>query len=318
MSSPSIPTIQSLLQNPYLKNFITLLPFLFLGSLILFLLNRADTLRAGAGLQPPPSITPVPREPRVAQNPENDPTAAEDGADDIDGDEGYEDEEDVDINEFLAEAGGEINFNDDGEAIDNEAGPANAADGARRPPRNRGIVGKKKARNLEMRDRRRAYNEFLQSQARDRREREKALDEDLEEAIFSEKQRRALAEITIEKQKFREREEKREAEEKNAKYTQALRGCIADITGCGKVSLRTLGHRIGKDEAWVKKTVSDEKITFADNSKSTGVYTFITESGWLVRIGRDEIATVARRLEQSGKMDWEDLSDELESSLKRL
>src|SRR4051812_25210452 len=105
-----------------------------------------------------------------------------------------------------------------------------------------------------------AYNEFIQSQAQERRERETALEEEAKEKIFEEKQRRALAEITIEKRKLKEKAEKKEAEEKNAKYVATLRSLIDEISDCGKVSLRTLGHRVGKDEAWVKKIIQDEKI----------------------------------------------------------
>ncbi|KAF3928508.1 hypothetical protein ABW20_dc0109838 [Dactylellina cionopaga] len=318
----SLPTLQSLLQSPYFKNFFLLFPFLFLGGLILFLLNRADSLRAGAGLRPPPQLVQPPA-PAPALNDVNTDVAPEIRETGGEGEQ-EEVEEEVDVNEFLAEAGGvagDDDFDEDGD--DNEPGPANAAGAAvPRAPRNRGIVGKKKARNLEQRDRRRAYNEFLQSQARDRREREKALEDDLQEAIFSEKQRRALAEIKIEKQKLREKEERREAEEKNAKYVTALKTCIKEIVegdgGCGKISLRALGHKVGKDDNWVRKTIVEEKLLGVDNASSADTVSVITETGWLVRIGREEIATVARRLDEVGKLSWEDLSIELESSLKRL
>ncbi|KAK6540130.1 hypothetical protein TWF694_008952 [Orbilia ellipsospora] len=320
--STTPPPLSTLLQNSYLKNFITLLPFLFLGSLILFLLNRAESLRVGAGLQPPQSI-PQPTNPPQNDQPQpqtdtTDENPQRDQNDDRPQEQGQEEEEEVDVNEFLAEAGGiaDGDFDPDFDADDNDdtGGPANPA--APRPPRNRGIVGKKKARNLEMRDRRRAYNEFIQSQARDRREREKALDDDLQEALYTEKQRRALAEIKIEKQKLLEKEAKREAEEKNQKYKLALRNAIDSIKGCGKVSLRALGHRVGKDEEWVKKNLNVGDISA--NADSEGVYSIVTESGWLVRIGKEEMAGLGKRLEGAGKMSWEDLSYELEDSLKRL
>ncbi|KAF3913121.1 hypothetical protein AA313_de0202015 [Arthrobotrys entomopaga] len=331
MSTPPLTT--TLLQNPYLKNFITLLPFLFLGSLILFLLNRAESLRVGAGLQPPPQQPipiphPEPQSDDVGENnnqtdQNNQPQeAAEIEAEPEEEEviEEEEEEEEVDVNEFLAEAGGIAGegfepdeFIDDNNNNNNAAGPANPT--TPRPSRNRGIVGKKKARNLEMRDRRRAYNEFIQSEARERREREKELEEDLQEEIYAEKQRRALAEIKIEKQKQLEKEARREAEERNQKYKLALRGCVQNISGCGKVSLRVLGHRVGKDEEWVRKNLNVGDISAG---RSEGVYSFVTESGWLVRIGKEEMAVLGKKLEGAGKMSWEDLSYELEDSLKRL
>ncbi|KAK6346194.1 hypothetical protein TWF730_010525 [Orbilia blumenaviensis] len=297
-------SLQTLFKNPYIKNFFILLPFLFLGGLILFLLNRADTLRAGAGL---------PTSPHVHNEPREIIDETEGGDRELPEIEEYEDDG-ADVDDLLAEAGGAGGDDDiEGEA---EADPANA--GTPRQPRNRGIVGKKKARNLEMRDRRRAYSEFLQSQARERREREKALEEDLQETIFSEKQRRALAEINIEKAKLKEKEERRAKEEKNMSYIYKLRECISNMEsmGTGKISLRSLGHRVGKDEAWVRKALGEEKGL---EGLKGGVLSLVTEDGWFVRVGKEEIETIARRVERKGKiMEWEEVSTTLEDSLKRL
>ncbi|KAK6511210.1 hypothetical protein TWF481_000131 [Arthrobotrys musiformis] len=297
---PLEPTpLKSLLKNPYLKNFFLLLPFLFLGGLILFLLTRADALRKGAGLPTsPPAVTNGPQE--VPQEVEEDDNQE------------IEYEEDVDIDELLAEAGGAEDADVNEQA---GAGPANAAP---RQPRNRGIVGKKKARNLEMRDRRRAYSEFLQSQARDRREREEALEADLEETIFAEKQRRALAEIKIEKAKLKEKEERREREEKNLAYVHKLRECISNMEnqGTGKISLRSLGHRVGKDEGWIRKTLGDEKGL---EGLKGGVISLVTEDGWFIRVGKEQIDAIAERVAGKGKvMEWEEVSTALEDSLQRL
>ncbi|KAF3249488.1 hypothetical protein TWF192_005560 [Orbilia oligospora] len=317
MPSPSPRTPQtpftSLLQHPYIKNFFILLPFLFLGGLILFLLNRADSLRAGAGLPTsPPTRAPVNNEPQEIIEGEGEGEGeTEDVNEEALGAEDFD--EDVDVDGLLAEAGG-VGGDDGEEQV--EAGPANAG-GVPRQPRNRGIVGKKKARNLEMRDRRRAYSEFLQSQARERREREEALENDLEETIFAEKQRRALAEIKIEKAKMKEKEERREQEEKNRSYVNKLRECISSIEtqGTGKISLRSLGHRVGKDEAWIRKTLADEKGL---EGLKGGVLSFVTEDGWFIRVGKEEIDAIAKRVEGKGKVvEWEEVSAVLEDSLKR-
>ncbi|KAF3933548.1 hypothetical protein ABW19_dt0201580 [Dactylella cylindrospora] len=293
----TIPTVQDLLKSPYLKNFFLLFPFLFLGGLILFLLNRAESLRTGAGLQPPPPVIPIP----VVENPPRE----EQQAQEVEGVVGDEDEEeDVDITEFLAEARGEVDFDEDGVdgegvADDGQPGPAGGNAARPRAPRNRGVVGKKKARNLEIRDRRRAYNEFMQTQALERREREKALEEEMKEKIFEEKQRRALAEIKIEKQRMKEKAEKKEAEERNAKFVQDLKATVDGLSGCGK------------------KTMTEERV-LGRKEDEKGVVAFVTESGWLVRVGQEEISTLARQLEKKGKMSWEELGEELEAGLARL
>ncbi|KAK6506169.1 hypothetical protein TWF506_011090 [Arthrobotrys conoides] len=312
--APQTP-FTSLLQHPYIKNFFILLPFLFLGGLILFLLNRADALRAGAGLPTsPPTRAPINNEPReIVANEGGEEEETEDVNGEIPGTEYLE--EDVDVDGLLAEARGA--GGDDEEQDQMEAGPANAG-GVPRQPRNRGIVGKKKQRNLEMRDRRRAYSEFLQSQARERREREEALENDLEETIFAEKQRRALAEIKIEKAKLKEKEEKREQEEKNRTYIGKLRECISNIEsqGTGKISLRSLGHRVGRDEAWVRRTLAEEKGL---EGLKGGILSLVTEDGWFIRVGKEELDIIARRVEGKGKVvEWEEVSTALEDSLKRL
>ncbi|RVD87338.1 uncharacterized protein DFL_001579 [Arthrobotrys flagrans] len=307
-SPPPLTPLTSLFQHPYIKNCFVLLPFLILGGLILFLLNRADTLRAGAGLP----TSPPARAPNI-NNELAQEIIEEEGGETGEVPEIQEFEDEVDVNGLLAEAGGA--GGDDEEQM--EAGPANAG-GVPRQPRNRGIVGKKKARNLEMRDRRRAYSEFLQSQARERREREEALEEDLEETIIAEKQRRALAEIKIERAKLKEKEERREKEEKNRGYVHKLRVCISNLEnqGTGKISLRSLGHRVGKDEGWVRKTLAEEKGL---EGQKGGVLSLVTEDGWFIRVGQEQIDIIARRVEGKGKiMEWEEVSTALEDSLKRL
>ncbi|KAJ6263637.1 hypothetical protein Dda_2205 [Drechslerella dactyloides] len=315
-------TLHDLLQSPFTRNFFLLLPFLLLGGLILFLLSRADTLRSGAGLNPPSFI------PAQVDNPAAATAGDEEADDEVRGHDAgpveYDDE--VDVDDLLAEAGGGgiVNDDDDG-GVDGDGGaggdgrPGPAAP-APRPPKQRGIVGKKKARNLEMRDQRRAYNEFLQSQARDRRARERTLEADLQDSLFAEKQRRALAEISIEKRKLKDREDLRALDALNAQHVQSLRSLVAEISSagaCGKISLRTLGHRVGKDEEWVKRTMKEEKIPL-DPGGGGDVVSLVTESGWLVRVGREEIAAIAQRVEKAGKMSWEELGGELESCLKRL
>ncbi|EWC44452.1 hypothetical protein DRE_06820 [Drechslerella stenobrocha 248] len=331
-----------LLQSVYTRNFLILLPFLFLGGLILFLLNRADSLRAGAGLVPPHRTRIInPQEPQSDSHnldpdlqPQPQPEDGdEDGDEDDDENAQYNHEDEVDISDLLAEAGGGPSTN--ANPANNDNLPPGAAPTAK-PPR---IVGKKKARNLELRDQRRAYHEFMQSQARDRRSQTQALEQDLQDTLFEEKQRRALAEINIEKRKIKEKQDRADAELLNAKHVQALRRLVDSLavsaattagTGAttnpttGRISLRTLGHRVGKDEEWVRKTIKEEKIVpdrgaaGGGGGNAGGVVTFVTDSGWLVRIGPEELAAVVKRVEAAGQMSWDDLGEELERSLNRL
>ncbi|KAF3907407.1 hypothetical protein ABW21_db0203489 [Orbilia brochopaga] len=301
-------TLHDLLQSPYTRNFFLLFPFLLLGGLIVFLLTSADTLRIGAGLQPPPQVDiDIPAE---LEEPVEEPVREQ-----VELDIG---DEEVDVAELLAEAaGGNSLGEDDDDVADDDGRPGPAQP---RPLKPRGIVGKKKAKNLEMRDRRRAYNEFIQNQARDRRARERALEAESQPLLYAEKQRRALAEIAIEKRKAQEREAARALEAQNAQSIKSLRAVVAAISEggeCGKISFRTLGHRIGKDEEWVRRTMKEHRIAL-DPAGNGSVVALVTKSGWLVRVGKEEIAAIAERVENAGKMSWEDVGTELESRLKRL
>ncbi|KAK0615499.1 hypothetical protein DIS24_g11754, partial [Lasiodiplodia hormozganensis] len=110
-------------------------------------------------------------------------------------------------------------------------------------------VGAKKARSLARRDQRRAYHEFVRTQAEAQRAREREGAEEREAELFEEKRRRAVAEAAVEERARREREERRERErrareEEGRVQREALRVVREGLEGRGAVGVEEVLRRV--------------------------------------------------------------------------
>jgi len=311
-------------QSPFLYNTILLSPLLFLGAVIIFLLQRADTLRQGAGLIQPVAPPPVSVEADILPDDEYDEFDDGEDVDQIDDGDVYNEADDDDITQFLNEAaGGDIGGqgeNDENNDPNARVGPGPENNPRAQtflpPPRN---IGKKKARSLEQRDRRRAYHEFLQSQALERRAQQTTIEEEENERTFAEKQRRALAEIKIEQKRAKEREEQRVQEELDAKAVADLKKFVLEKMGVGKIAVKEVGKKVGKAEGWVRRVLREEKLLgLVEGVDEKGaVVLMITEEGMLVKIGEKEVHILQEELEKKGEMNWKEISLLLETQLSR-
>jgi len=280
-------------------------------------------LRQGAGLIQPVVLPPPTTESDVLDNEYDEFDDGQD-VDQID-DETYNEDDEDDITQFLNEAAGGDIYEQDQNDDDNNDPTAGAGIGPANnlrpqtflpPPRN---IGKKKARSLEQRDRRRAYHEFLQSQALERRAQQTTIEEEENERTFAEKQRRALAEIKIEQKRAKEREEQRVQEELDAKAVADLKKFVTEKMGVGKIGLREVGKKVGKGDGWVKRVLKEEKMLglVEEVDGKSAVVLMVTEEGMLVKIGEKEVEILQEELERKGEMNWKEISLLLETQLSR-
>jgi hypothetical protein len=292
--------------TPFLYNLLLFSPLLGLGALILYVLERADTLRRGAGLlppepNPPPLEQPQP-DPQAETFPQNDPDS------DIESD----------TDELLERDPLDAPFDDDQPQQAQAQAQAQApAQQQRRAPRTR-TVGTKKARSLARRDQRRAYHEFMHSQQSARAAENAALAEEEEERVFEEKRRRALAEDEIIKRKERERAERLERERKEreeyARDVDALKTMVGvrrgERQGRRGWKIEELAGRRGTE--WVRETLRLEGLV---GIREGGVG-MITGDGWYVVLGEQELGKLYEEMERRGRMDWGEMASVLERAIE--
>ncbi|KAI5788958.1 hypothetical protein DFH27DRAFT_460329, partial [Peziza echinospora] len=206
------------------------------------------------------------------------------------------------------------------------AGPANAPSNATQPalhiPQTR-IIGKKKAASLARRDQRRAYHEFIQSQAQAEAAKNRALEEEISETLFEERRRRALAEEEIaarkaEEKRIRIEKEKAEAAAKGWGRAELdlLRKEVGSGEVCGMWKLSELG--CGRGEKWVAEGLEREGLLgikhTGDNSDSGWKLRTITAKGWYVVLGDQEIEQLWGKLDEAGEkgLKWSEIGSGLE------
>lgn len=293
--------------SPFLTNLLMFSPLLFLAALILYILDRAENLRRGAGLLPPETVDPEEGEKL------EDPSIT------------YDEEYDEELYESEGEAGEE----EEAPAADlfpgepsQEGGTENpaphlpATQPPNRAPRTR-TVGAKKARSLARRDQRRAYHEFLQSQQSERARRAAEVGEEEEERLFEEKRRRALVEEEITVRREQERVERIEAERKREEERRRdVDRVRVIVTARGKGekkawSLEELAKVVGRDQAWVKEALKLEGLV----GGKEGEWRMITAEGWYVVVGEAELRVLYTELEKRGKMEWKEMAKVLEEAV---
>ncbi|KAJ4288579.1 hypothetical protein N0V90_011816 [Kalmusia sp. IMI 367209] len=166
---------------------------------------------------------------------------------------------------------------------DGDPGPAERP----QPTRANRVIGAKKAKSLARRDQRRAYNEFLRSNAEQRRLEEEEGREEREAALAKEKARRAEVEREIAEREREERlrkreEERREQEEELKRRERVVARVREEIGRKGAVDLVDVAIAEGKDRVWVERLVRASGM-MAQMGKEEGKV-MITEEGWLVKI----------------------------------
>ncbi|TGZ83945.1 hypothetical protein EX30DRAFT_361919 [Ascodesmis nigricans] len=262
----------------FTSNLLLFSPLLVLAAAILYLLDRGPTLRAGAGL------TPSPVEEETILAPEED-YEGEEPAEDVASDLEPEPEPDI------AEEAGEEDNNIP------EVPTAGPAAQPTRQVRTR-TVGTKKAASLARRDARRAYNEFMRSQAQQRAEAEKELIEQERTAAFENARRRAVVEEEIAARKEEEKRRRREKEEREAKE---LRELVLGKVARGRFKL--------EDPRWEKVLRKEGLVGVLNDGEAVGL---VTKEGEWVRVNREHLEALWMEVEIRGGMKWREMSEWLE------
>ncbi|KAF8473557.1 hypothetical protein BDZ91DRAFT_759930 [Kalaharituber pfeilii] len=205
-----------------------------------------------------------------------------------------------------------------------------------RPPRTR-TVGTKKAASLARRDQRRAYNEFIRSQALAAAEAARAVEEELQEKQFEEKRRRALAEEEIDARREKERlqrlEREREEERRWREDVEAIKREV--MSGAGGAGRGRRAWNIkrdlvplvkGRNDRWVVETLEREGLVGTREGDGGGggngdigewEMGMVTGKGWYVIVGKRDIEKVYEGLEEAGGqgMSWGELGRMLQEVL---
>jgi hypothetical protein len=292
--------------TPFLYNLLVFSPLLLLAGGVLYLLERY-------GQQRPPSPPPRPPSP-----PEDDalhyedevpaPTAAAelgDPASDEESDEGEGEGEDGDL--LLPAEDGDL-LQDEQPAEEGE--PAQPA--ITRTPRAR-VVGTKKARSLARRDQRRAYHEFLHSQAAARAEAEAALREEAEARAFENARRRYLLEEEVAAKREKERIE-REARERKEREKEGrdVDAVVRVLRAEGVVRLDTLAEKVGRGREWVEAVIRREGFL---GTAEDGSVRLVTREGVWVCFEKEMQRRLWEVVQERGRMEWSEIGAVMEGLL---
>ncbi|PUU79143.1 hypothetical protein B9Z19DRAFT_980455 [Tuber borchii] len=312
---------------PFIRSFILLTPLLALGAVVVYAYEQTNKRRLQAASETQPVVEePLPGEPEQAPLGE----VEEDYNDD---DDGVEEEypQDAETEELMRQWQAQNpDFVVPPELEEEEGAPANDArlpqfnargggDGAAAAgpaggqtrlhiPRTRN-VGAKKARSLARRDQRRAYHEFLHSQAAMRASAAAAIAEEEHDRMFEEKRRRALIEDEIAAKKEAERKARLEAEKKSAEKERGdVEGLKKKVAAPGAWRVSALGGKRG--EAWSVEVLKREGLVGkVRGGEDVGI---ITGEGWYVRLGERQLELISGEIEKKGKMEWREIADRLE------
>ena len=309
---------------PFVRSFILLTPLLALGAVVVYAYEQTNKRR----LQAASETRPVEEEPLPG---EAEQTPLGEVEEDYNDDDGVEEEypQDAETEELMRQWQAQNpdfvvppeleeeevpandarlpQFNARGDGAAAAAGPAG---GQTRPhiPHTRN-VGAKKARSLARRDQRRAYHEFLHSQAAMRASAAAATAEEEHERIFEEKRRRALIEDEIAAKKEAERKARLEAEKKGAEKERGdVDGLKKKVAAPGAWRVSTLGGKRG--EAWGVEVLRREGLVGkVRGGEDVGI---ITGEGWYVRLGERQLELISGEIEKKGRMEWREIADRLE------
>ncbi|KAF1348049.1 hypothetical protein BDV97DRAFT_400235 [Delphinella strobiligena] len=187
--------------------------------------------------------------------------------------------------------------------VDDFAGPA----GPRPAPSTR-TVGAKKAKSLARKDQRRAYHEFQRSQGEAQRARDAEGAAQREAQLASERARRAALEAEVEAKRAKEREEKKDRElraqrEELERRERAVLEVRREVREKGICDAAAVAKRIGggADGPWVVGLVKASGLL--RESRDGGKMVLMTESGWVVEVGREDMEAVYSSVLQGGRTD---------------
>ncbi|KAF9639146.1 hypothetical protein BFW01_g10043 [Lasiodiplodia theobromae] len=185
-------------------------------------------------------------------------------------------------------------------------------------------VGAKKARSLARRDQRRAYHEFVRTQAEAQRAREREGAEEREAELFEEKRRRAVAEAAVEERARREREERRERErrareEEGRVQREALKVVREGLEGRGAVGVEEVLRRVGRRAGGEGEDGDGGREWLERLLRADGVVGR-TAGGWVVRVRESDMQDAWRRaaaqVKSDAKITFADLGEALEELLR--
>lgn len=186
---------------------------------------------------------------------------------------------------------------------EDEPGPANLPNA--HAQRN---VGAKKAKSLAKRDQRRAYNEFMRSQGEAQRARDAEGAAEREAEQTAERERRRAAAVMVEAKKAKEREQRKE-QERSARESEIIRRDAAlslvrsELDEAGMINLFDVASRIGgdADEVWVERVLNAGGVL--GWSPDGDRLTLVLNTGWLARVGRNDMRQVYAKAASTGSTD---------------
>ena len=186
-------------------------------------------------------------------------------------------------------------------------------------------VGAKKAKSLARRDQRRAYHEFQRSQGEAQRTRDAEGAAEREAVLAAERERRRAAEATSEAKKAKERElrreqERREREEEIRRRELTVSIIRQELEESMMCDLFRVAKQVGGDvdEEWVEKILHASGLI----GKKGDAMTFITSTGWAVRVSAQDMATLYQTAikndegDGNGRVSYEGLGGILEGVLR--
>ncbi|KAF8544788.1 hypothetical protein BDD12DRAFT_439899 [Trichophaea hybrida] len=276
--------------SPFLYNLLLFSPLLLIAAIFIYVLDRLDTQRR----TPPPE---PPEEQEQAEEQTQTPDA-----------------EDVPTAEPPTDL------------IDSESEPESDSDtSAGAPPPTDAIptpqlrtpqtrhIGPKKMRSLARRDQRRAYHEFLRSQAEARSQVEATLLEEETERAFENARRRYLLEEEIASRREAERTARLEEERvKKAVEAQAVQAVVGELWGKTVVRLDELAGNVGRGREWVESVVKREGFLGVGEG---GEVRMVTREGVWVSLHPEAAAKFWRVVEEKGKLEWGEVGEILEGLL---
>jgi hypothetical protein len=185
----------------------------------------------------------------------------------------------------------------------------------RRLPLTRNI-GPKKARSLARRDQRRAYHEFIRSQAAARAAEEERITEEAAEAAYENACRRALLEEGLMHKRAVERQNREAALEvekaADARDAATVKNHLL-FKGEKMVELRSVAANVGRSCEWVEAVVRKERLIGAGEGGKG--WRMVTRTGWWVDVGEDVLEKLWKTVEEKGRMEWGEMAVVLEELL---